>query len=229
MSPDRIPPSSAHEQLRRRLLLGVAGLVVAVAGLGCAALQQVHADVMSFGGWPADRPAGRYQFERLPSQQQAGAVQDEVEAAAAAALARVGFVRVGVPAGAAAEGTEADVLVQIGVRGYRVLDPWADPGWVGPRMHPWSAWGWWGSGWGPGLGLRWTSNLPRDVQEVALLLIDRRDHRVLYEGRARTELRGTPAVLQALFAATLQGFPDLSAGTREISVPLVPEPASAAQ
>jgi hypothetical protein len=211
-----------------------------VLGLGgCASLQQVQADVMGFGGWPAERAPGLYQFERLPSQQQAGPAQDTVETAAAEALAAQGFVREPVAAAPAPDAAsaaptastrgEATLLVQVGVRGYRVVDPWLDAGWSG-RRSAWGMTGWWGSGGhhstGLGLGFGWTSSPPRDVQEVALLLIDRRSHEVLYEGRARTELRGTPAVLRALFAATLDGFPTLPGGTREVTVPLEAAPSS---
>jgi hypothetical protein len=212
--------------LRAAVLIGAT-----VLGLGgCASLQQVQADVMGFGSWPAERAPGLYQFERLPSQQQAGPAQDTVETAAAEALAAQGFVREPVAAAptVSARG-EATLLVQVGVRGYRVVDPWLDAGWSG-RRSAWGMTGWWGSGGhhstGLGLGFGWTSSPPRDVQEVALLLIDRRSHEVLYEGRARTELRGTPAVLRALFAATLDGFPTLPGGTREVTVPLEAAPSS---
>ncbi|MFM2057213.1 MAG: hypothetical protein RLY71_1598 [Pseudomonadota bacterium] len=198
-------------------------LIVLVTLAGCAALNEARVDVAGYGAWPAGRAAGIYRFERLPSQQQGPAAQDEIEAAAAAALAQKGFRLV--PAGAA-DG-KGDLLVQVGMRGYREVDARWDPFWANPS--PWSMHGWWGSGRGVGLGLGWSSSPPRDVQEAVLLLIDGTSHQVLYEGHARTELRGSPDVWRALFRATLQDFPALASGTRQVTVPLREAPASTPQ
>jgi hypothetical protein len=198
-----------------------AGLLLTVLA-GCAALNEARVDVAGYGAWPAGRAAGVYRFERLPSQQQGPAAQDEIEAAAATALAQKGFR----PAAAAGAG-KVDLLVQVGMRGYREVDARWDPFWANPS--PWSMHGWWGSGRGVGLGLGWSSSPPRDVQEAVLLLIDSAGHQVLYEGRARTELRGTPDVWRALFSATLQDFPALASGTRQVTVPLREASASTPQ
>lgn len=200
----------------------LAGLLLTVLA-GCAALNEARVDVAGYGAWPAGRAAGSYRFERLPSQQQGPAAQDEIEAAAAAALAQKGFRRA--PAGTT-DG-KVDLLVQVGMRGYREVDARWDPYWANPS--PWSMHGWWGSGRGVGLGLGWSSSPPRDVQEAVLLLIDGTSHQVLYEGHARTELRGTPDVWRALFRATLQDFPALASGTRQVTVPLHETAASAPQ
>jgi hypothetical protein len=199
-----------------------AGLLLTVLA-GCAALNEARVDVAGYGAWPAGRAAGIYRFERLPSQQQGPAAQDEIEAAAATALAQKGFRP------AAAGAGKVDLLVQVGMRGYREVDARWDPFWANPS--PWSMHGWWGSGRGVGLGLGlgWSSSPPRDVQEAVLLLIDSAGHQVLYEGRARTELRGTPDVWRALFSATLQDFPALASGTRQVTVPLREASASAPQ
>lgn len=199
----------------------VAALAAALLALGgCAGVPQAQIDVAGYGAWPAGRSAGSYRFERLPSQQQAGAAQDEVERAAAAALARAGFH--GIQPGSS---DDTELIVQAGLRSYRVVDPMQQPMWYGG--HPWGVRGWWGTG-GAGLGLGWTSGPPRDVQEAVLLLIDHRTRQVLYEGRARADQPASPEVLQALYAATLEGFPQLHAGTRQITVPLGPEAAASA-
>lgn len=198
----------------------LAGLLLTVLA-GCASLNEARVDVAGYGAWPAGRAAGSYRFERLPSQQQGPAAQDEIETAAAAALAQKGFR----PALAGAG--KVDLLVQVGMRGYREVDARWDPFWANPS--PWSMHGWWGSGRGVGLGLGWSSSPPRDVQDAVLLLIDGTSHQVLYEGHARTELRGTPDVWRALFRATLQDFPALASGARQVTVPLHEAAASAPQ
>lgn len=208
----------------------VAAVVLSAAALlaGCASLDEAHVEVAGYGGWPSGRSPGTFRFERLPSQQSAGpAQQDQVEAAAATALARAGFRP-------APPDAEPDVLVQAGVRSSREVDARWDPFWGNP--YPWGGvYGRWGGrrsvgmGVGVGLGWGWSSSPPRDVQESVLLLIDRPEHKVLYEGRARTELRGNTEVWRAMFRATLDGFPQLPGGARELTVPLREAPTSSAR
>ena len=104
--------------------LALALLLAATLALGgCAALNTVSSDVSSFGEWPADRKAGTYAFERLPSQQAQAAESDALEEAARSALKKAGFTP-------AAAGQEPDVLVQVGVNAGRTdRQPWADPFW----------------------------------------------------------------------------------------------------
>ncbi|MDH5541307.1 MAG: DUF4136 domain-containing protein, partial [Rhizobacter sp.] len=94
----------------RRVLLQslAAGLALALLG-GCASLNTVRSEVVTYGAWPAERKPGRYAFERLPSQQANAVRQAELEAAAARALAAAGFT-------AAPDAAQADVIVQIGAR-----------------------------------------------------------------------------------------------------------------
>lgn len=208
----------------RRLGRPVALLGAALLLTACAAFHQVSVDVASFGQWPAGRAPGRFAFERLPSQQAAGAPQQALEDAAQAALERAGF-------SPAPDAASADVLVQVGTRGGRLPDPAALP---------------WGS-----VGLRsgarvsgsvtlgfpigrdaggvyfgppgWPQDYGRDYREASLLLTDRTSRTALLELRARAEGRfSSDALLTPMFDAMLQGFADLAPGTRRVTVTLDP-------
>jgi hypothetical protein len=201
------------------LALGLAFVLLS----GCASLYEAEVEVTSFGAWPEGRPAGRYAFERLPSQRgTAATTQDAAETAAAEALLLAGFAP---DAEAAATlDPDVDVLVQVGARSVRMPAPWMERGWRGQRS-PWSA-----DIWGRplrrplevGVNQGWNGRPYELQQEVVMLLIDGDSHHILYEGHARTRLNGTPTVLRALFAATLQGFPNLPEGPRDVMVSLVP-------
>jgi hypothetical protein len=195
--------------LRRTLLLIAPTLLLA----GCASLNQVGAEVTSFGDWPAGRTGGTYAFERLPSQQQAGQRTAQIEALAAPALARAGFRP-------AAAGDAPDVIVSIGARISRTdWAPWDDPLWV--RWHaPLRAFrhglvpvGPWGSSFPPE---------PRFDREVAVLLRDRASGQALYEARASNDgaTMGSDALLGALFQAALSDFPQAQPKSHWVRVPL---------
>jgi hypothetical protein len=215
-------PAVLPRRNRRRLLAAM--VTATVLGLaGCGTLQSISVDLATFGGWPAGRAPGTYFIERLPSQQAAGPAQFPAEAAARRALEGAGFT-------AAAKADDADVLVQLGVRQARVLDPWVSEwGWFGGRAwRPgWGAgWGWSGRGWGPGWGPwgpAWPQDYSYDQSEAALLMVDRAKREVLYEAHARYESRngGGDWLLPTLFSAMLQGFPQLQAGERRITVPVI--------
>lgn len=212
---NELHPISGPRRAGRRRLLRAAAAASALWWLaGCAALDQVSVDVTTYGAWPQGRAPGRYAFERLPSQAQAGAVQDQLEAAAGAALERVGFSR-------AADPTQADVLVQFGARQGKVIDPPPMFSWgfgVGMPLGHRSRFGW-GMHTGPG----WYADRVRDYRELGLLLLDRTSHQVLVEVQARHESRYVSDDLpEALFDAALSGFPDLPAGERRVTVPLPP-------
>ncbi|MFM2065709.1 MAG: hypothetical protein RLZZ584_618 [Pseudomonadota bacterium] len=218
---------------RRRVLRGLPSLLLAGAlGTamllgGCAGTPQISADVASFGTWPAGRSAGSYSIERLPSQARGGAEQEQLEAAARAALERAGFR----PAGAT---DQADVLVQVGGRQGKVLEasPWFDfglAGWwgAGPRHARWpgphrrfSAGV--GVGFGPSWG-PWPVDPVRDYREVALMLIDRSSRSPLVEVHVRQEARYvSDASVGAMFDAALLGFPQLPEGERTVVMPITP-------
>ncbi len=195
-------------------------LIVAAAVLGgCAALNTVTSDVTSFSEWPAERKPGRYAFERLPSQKADATRSANLEVAAAKALEKAGFT-------AAADATQADVIVQIGARVNRAeVSPWDDPLW-----WRWGATGYWRSpSWrGPrsayyaGLRSDWYSRYERNV---AVLLRDRASSAPLFEAHAQTEggTAGDAALLGAMFEAALHGFPAKEVqNPRRVSVTLAP-------
>jgi hypothetical protein len=223
-------PNRPAAPRRRRLgaALLAAGSLAALGGLaGCASMNQITVDVASFGQWPAGRAPGRYAIERLLSQQQGSFEQLRLEAAARAALERAGFQPADAPA-------VADVLVQVGSREGRLVDPWSDFNW-GWRVGGWRGFGppgprFGGVGVGVGLGGgwsvggRWPSDYARDYREVALQLLDRATRQPLIEAHVRYESRYVDdSVLPALYEAALQGFPNLPAGERRVTVSLNPE------
>lgn len=198
---------------RRFVMLAAAFGTVAALGLpGCASLGSVNVTVRTFGAWPAGRPAGRYAFDRLPSQEASPEARAALESAASAALERVGF-------SAAPDADSADVLVQFGARQAQVIAP-------PPRVSfgigigmPVNRHG------GVGFGLNtypWYADRVSQLRELGLLLIDRPTRKVLVEVQVRHESRfgGGDEVLQALFDAALDGYPDLPPGERVVTVAL---------
>lgn len=210
---------------RRRLGGGLLALAALAALGGCASMNQITVDVASFGSWPAGRAPGQYAIERLLSQSQGSVEQLRLEAAARAALERAGFR-------AAADAASADVLVQVGSREGRVLDPWADFNW-GWRLGLWRGFGppglRHGGAFGWSIGGAWPVEATRDVREVALQLLDRPTRRPLLEAHVRYEARVVgDQVLPALYDAALQGFPNLPSGERRVTVSLLPGAAAPA-
>ena len=49
-----------------RRFLGLAAAAAALLLAGCAAMNTVTSEVVSYGDWPAGRAPGSYVFERLP-------------------------------------------------------------------------------------------------------------------------------------------------------------------
>ncbi len=192
----------------------IAASALVAAGLlsACASFDQLTADVSSYGLWPAGKPPGSYAFERLPSQQARADEQQQLEAAASAALAGVGFRP-------AAPGTEPDLLVQVGARVSRSdRSPWDDPLWWPGGFGHWRAGPWRGPYW----GAYGRFDSPRYEREVALLLRSRADGKPLYEARASTEgyQRGIGDALRPLFVAALKDFPATRSAPHRVTVPL---------
>ncbi len=202
-------------RLHRRWLL--TGLLAATAVLaGCAGVRTVSSEVSSYGEWPEGRTPGSYAFERLPSQQAQAADAERLEAAAAAALAKVGFKPVD-------NGKEPDVLVQVGARDSRfVVQPWDDPLWWRGGFGYWRH-GPWGS---PRWALSMRYDFPRVETQVGLLLRDRASGKPLYETRAASEsnVRADSATLGAMFEAAMMDFPRLGMNPRRVVVELPPAP-----
>lgn len=191
-------------------------LSVALLG-GCASLRNVTSDVSSFGEWPADRKAGTFAFERLPSQAARAAEAAALEAAALPALQKAGFT----PAGA---GATPDVLVQLGARSQRSdYGVWNDALWwrggFGYYRHgPWLS---------PRWGLTMRSDFERFDREVAVLLRDRVSGKPLFEARAVNEGNlelVDVTTLGAMFEAALMDFPRLGINPRRVTVAPAPAP-----
>ena len=194
---------------RGALLLGAALLG------GCASLRSVTSDVSSFGEWPADRKAGSFAFERLPSQAARPAEADALEAAALPALRKAGFAPV-------VAGASPDVLVQLGARSQRAdTGVWNDPLWWRGGFGYWRPGPWLSPRWG--LTLR--SDFERFDREVAILLRDRASGKPLFEARAVNEGNQDSAdatTLAAMFEAALMDFPRLGINPRRVTVAPVP-------
>jgi hypothetical protein len=190
--------------------LRIATLAAATLLSGCAAMNRVDSEVMSFGEWPAGRAPGTYAIERLPSQQARAPQQASLEDAARAALEQAGFKPATDTAG-------ADVVVQLGARITRTdFSPWDDPFWWrwGPgywRRPGWRA-GW---AWPP----QYESVYDR---EVGVLIRDRKSGTPLYEARASNDsnVMGDMATLSAMFQAALKDFPNAVPSPHRIAVQL---------
>ena len=185
-------------------------LCLALLG-GCASLRNVTSDVSSFGEWPADRKAGTFAFERLPSQVARAAEAAALEAAALPALQKAGFTP-------AAAGAAPDVLVQLGARSQRTdYGAWNDPLWWRGgfgylRVGPWLS---------PRWGLTLRSDFERFDREVAVLLRDRASGKPLFEARAVNEGNlemADATTLGAMFEAALMDFPKLGINPRRVTV-----------
>lgn len=202
---------------RRPLRPILASLAALALVAGCASLQQLSAEVSTFGDWPAGRSGGSYAFDRLPSQQAQASEAQQLEDAAMPALARAGFTP-------AAAGSAPDVLVQLGARvGRADRSPWDDRLWWGGGAGYWQHPSWRGGYWG---AARWNGTIrldsPRFEREVALLIRDRATGKPLFEAHASSEgyQRRSDALLQPLYAAALAEFPRTGLPAHQVSVPL---------
>ena len=189
----------------RKLLatLGVAALTIALGG--CAALNNVHSEVSTFGPWPAERKPATFAFERLPSQAAHPEHQQQLEDAARGAIEAAGFR-------AAPDLASAEYLMQVGAR-VSSSDPWIynEPlFWRGGWRYGYGRFGrgpYWGGLYGSGFyGFPNSATFDR---EVALLIRDRKTGQLLYEARATNS--GPSAsidhLLPAMFEAAMKGFP----------------------
>lgn len=204
--------------MNRRLALSSLSAIALVTTLAaCSGPYTVSADVSSFGAWPADRKAGTYAFDRLPSQQQneeAAKRQATLEDAVKAALEKAGFKP-------AADPKAADVLVTLGAR-VTAYDPvpWDDPLWSRWRGRLFSprygyAYGGWGWGWrqDPFFDRRYD-------RAVAVLLRDRASGEALFETHASNEglTAGGDPMLGVLFEAAMTDFPTPNPKSHRVSV-----------
>lgn len=174
----------------------------AAQGPGAALLQAVH-----------------YRFDPQPpvAGQPAPA---QVEALAQAALARVGAVRDDAQARVS---VQASASVQAGWS-----SAWAEPS--NTRIALGFGGGWRGGGvgfgWGWGGPLGWDDSVPIYISEVSLVMRDVHSGQIVYDTRARHDgtWSNTGAVLAALFAAALQGYPNPPQGPQRVDVPMLLAP-----
>lgn len=222
--------------LLRPLKAALAGLALTLLS-GCASVYLVDNQVQSFARWTdsaatatAANPASAtaptavpqapqsYRFERLPSQGEglSGAGQDELEAMARTALAKVGWTLHDGPAPAPWTVQVSAVTIQL------QRAPWDDP--------------WYGFGFGLGfsgyhhhitpsghlffspLFLRMDS--PYYKREVSLVVRHAASARVVYESRAAHEGRwaSTPQLWGAMMDAALRDFPAPPDGVRQVNI-----------
>jgi hypothetical protein len=185
---------------------------------GCSAVRLVDSQVASFSRFPAAPTAPvQWSFERLPSQQSleqaAAARQGQLEAIAALALSKHGFIPKPLASGA------GDYTVQINARVQR------------QESGPFDDFGPWGILPGRDYVITRTGqtiympmwpryNPPWYVRDISVLIRDKRDNRIVYETQARHEGRWADdeAVLPAMFAAALQDFPAPPAGKRIVNI-----------
>ena len=185
---------------------------------GCSGLRVIDTDVTSFALWPgaAPAPGASYRFERLPSQQLMPArglgmelPQDQLEALAREALAQAGMLNN--PADAA-----FDVQVSASSRVTQ------RQGYDGRFMGgPAVAVGGGTAGGFVGFSMPiMVYDTPMYLREVSLVVRDARSHAVVYETRATHDgiWADARAVLPAMLAAALQGFPVPPAGTRRVNI-----------
>ncbi|WP_158081319.1 DUF4136 domain-containing protein [Rhodoferax fermentans] len=174
---------------------------------GCSGMRVVDSQVTSFA--PARVPEGsRYTFERLPSQQNKATAQDQLEAMAEEALAKVGLSRDDQAAGysvqvSASQRAQQDVLDRPAL-GWNL-------GWMvgngGVSVGRGALF--------PGLDVR-TSYW----REVGLVIRNRATQTVVFESHATHDgpWSDSDAVLPAMLDAALQGFPEPPTGVRRVNI-----------
>lgn len=231
MPPTKLSASFEGELFKRFWTIAVifraqyAHLLIATLGIGllpgCSGMRIVDSQVAAFSKIEAPLAAGSsWRFERLPSQQNleemAAARRNKFEAMAELELAKLGFQAKPQPLTSSA----VAYTVQLAARIQR-LDR-------GP-FDPIDAWGWSLPGrdyvvTGAGRVI-YTPIFPRVempwyVREVSLLIRDTKDNRAIFETQARHEGRWADdeAVLPAMIAAALQGFPKPPDGKRMVNI-----------
>jgi hypothetical protein len=199
--------SIAIRAVKSLLLLALALLA------GCSGLRLVDNDVQSHARWQAKpaEPGNTYRFERLPSQQGLAAQfepsQDQLEAMAQTALAKLGLVHL----------PEA-ALFTVQISATTILQPGYGSQWPGLPVISIGA----GTA-GSHIGMAFPMmryEPPLYIREVQLILRDSRNHQVVYETRARHSgvWSDARALLPAMLEAALSGFPTPPPGTRRVNV-----------
>jgi hypothetical protein len=206
--------------LRSTITLLAATLLLALGA--CAGPRLIDSDVQSFvSGSTPERPAS-YRFERLPSQAD-GPAQQQLEAVAAAALAKVELTPAplvsGAIAGTAAAAPSARYAVQVSVQVEAIVSPYGDPffgGFLGHRRHL--------GGFGMGMESPWFRHA------VHVLLRDSATGAPVYESSAHFDGPWSDSgnLLPVVLDAALQGYPNPPAGPRKVVIELPDGQAEAA-
>lgn len=199
-------------------------ILVSVLLTGCSGMRIVDSQVAAFSKLEAAPAAGSsWRFEQLPSQQNledvAAVRRNKLEMMAASQLGKLGFQAKPLPSSndAAAYTVQVTASIQRLGRGpWDPIDPWGGHGWgLAGRDYVVT---------GSGLVI-YTPIFPRVempwyVREVSLLIRDTKDNRVVYETQARHEGRWADdeAVLPAMLAAAVQGFPKPPQGKRLVNI-----------
>jgi hypothetical protein len=188
---------------------------------GCSGIRLVENDVTAFYQWNGapPGPGTPYRFERLPSQQLASAQQDQVEALARSALAKVGMV---LNPAAARLSVQVRVGTQVIERGAYDGSGFGGFGFA----HPGIFLG--GGSHGASLGLSFPMRFSEPAyyrHELTLLVRDLGSNQVVFETRALSDSvqNASLATLGAMLDAALRGFPQPPAGTRRINVEMAPQ------
>lgn len=204
--------TSAPRRLRRTALLGAA-MVLALTQGGCASVIRLENQVSSYASAHSARPApgDSYVFERLPSQQQPEASQDELET-----LARDALEQVGLHWQATQDHPPVKWTVQVSTRSLKFRRaPWADP------RDDWPHWGggvFLGRGSVFGGGMFPVPQPPYYQREVSLVMRHASNGEVVYETKASQDgpWPDSPALWSSLMDAALDGFPQASGGPRQV-------------
>lgn len=185
----------------------------------CASTRVVDSDVTAFSAWTSAPPAPGtpYRFERLPSQQvQAASAlqQDQVEALAVKALARVGMVL---------DAPAARLSVQV-VLNSQLFERFSGDGLSYGGTGMFLGAGNFGGGIGFSTPIRFGELYFK--RDVTVLMRDLSTQKVVFETRALHDgpWSNTLEVLPAMLDAALLGFPQPVPGTRRIDVQIPPKP-----
>lgn len=205
------------------MLRPLIALMLVLTLAACAGPQRVDNTVQSFARW--EQPTGaaapvvpqgpqRYRFERLPSQGDGAATQEQgaLEAMARQSLEAYGWTL-------AEKDADARWTVQVASSTTRTRDPWDD------RRSGWSVHGQILAGnghffWAP--MFMFPADPPDYLRQVTLVVRTAPGGQVVYETRAEHDSRwnSTPALWRAIVEAAMKDFPKPPAGPRRVEVDL---------
>lgn len=198
--------------MKRSLTAILSVAFVALFMTGCATTRLVDSDVTTFSQWSAapPGPGTPYRFERLPSQQLAGAQQDLVDGLAQKALAKVGLTL---------DSQAARYSVQVMLTTL-VVDRL--PYYGGGYHYGYGRPGFYGGHHGGAYGTSYPVYFPEPYfrRELHIVMRDLSNGQIVFETRALHDgiWSDTLAVLPAMLDAALLGFPQPQPGTRRVNI-----------